>query len=493
MRLTNPTLCLLLMTFFADARPFITTWEATSNDLEIDIIAATNLSYDYDVEILDANFFLVYEEFEITGDFIYIFDNPGLYTLKISRDFPNPNFGSSGSARRYTGEQLISIDQWGDIEWKSMSNAFSYVKTEILAPDVPNLSQVTSMYEMFYSSDIPTIDVRDWDVSAVTNMVSLFGDTQFPNIDVSRWDVSSVMNMASMFLSTDVANLDVRGWDVSAVTDMGGLFIGASAANPDVSRWDVSAVTNMTAMFFDTSVANPDVSRWDVSSVIEMSRMFEGATSANPDLQHWQIPNVLYMDDMFTNSGLSTQHYDDMLDNFAGQTVMENVTFSAGTTPYCSGGPSKDALINGKNWIITDGGVECIYHDVSIEVSNQVIDGDNPQVTILVKNNSILVLNDVEVMVDLDMNAATNISWTCDHGGSSCGGTSGSVLETISIPPNTAVTYTVNFDALISDGEYLNISGSAVLLSASEDFPADNVFDKNIQIIYPPIFANGFE
>ncbi len=493
---------------------FITTWDTTSYPT-IDLPIDPNYSgqYNYDVDIDDDG---VYDFTGITGPFQHTFPSAGTHTIRIIGDYPNTYLIDSAAAQN---EQLTSVNQWGAIEWKSMNGAFSGVNTDFIATDVPDLSQVTDMSYMFANSAINNLDVSRWDVSSVTNMRSMFSGADFADPDVSNWDVSSVTNMDSMFAAAFLANPDVSNWDVSSVISMGSMFAAAFLANPDVSNWDVSSVTNMSSMFNTANVANPNVSNWDVSSVANMGFMFNGtnvanpdvsnwnvssvnnmrymfnaAANANPDLSNWDVSSVTDMDQMFDNSGLSTRHYDDMLDNFAGQTVMENVTFSAGTTPYCSGGPSKDTLINGKNWIITDGGVECIYHDVSIEVSNQVIDGDNPQVTILVKNNSILVLNDVEVMVDLDMNAATNISWTCDHGGSSCGGTSGSVLDTIpSIPPNTAVTYTVNFDALIGDGEYLNISGSAVLLSASEDFPADNTFDKYIQIIYPPIFANGFE
>ncbi len=464
MRLTITTICFLLVTFYADARPFITTWEASTTDLTIDLPVDPNYStqYDYDIDTDDDG---VYDFTGITGSFQHTFPSAGIYTIRIKGDYPNPYFIGSTAA---LNDQLISLDQWGDIEWKSMKFAFSSVTTNFLTTDVPDLSQVTDMSYMFSFSEIN-------------------------NLDVSRWDVSLVSNMYAMFFGVDVSDPGVSNWDVSSVADMGFMFGGTTVANPDVSRWDVSSVTDMSYMFYYTTRANPDVNNWVVSSVTDMSGMFLEATSANPDLSNWQITDVVDMSEMFDNSGLSTRNYDYMLSNFANQNVMNNVNFSAGNTPYCET-TSRTILTNNYNWNITDGGFNCLITDVAIELSNvQVLDGNNPQLMVLVKNQGYLTANNVAVSLVLDT-STSNAFWTCDHSGYSCGGTSGPIFDTISsMVPGAVVTYTINFDTSTGDGQEVNAIGSVSPQPGIVDpTPADNLFDENIRII-KSIFKSNFE
>ena len=45
-----------------------------------------------------------------------------------------------------SAEKLISVDQWGDIEWTSMYRVFySANNMDVIAIDVPDLSRVTDM------------------------------------------------------------------------------------------------------------------------------------------------------------------------------------------------------------------------------------------------------------------------------------------------------------------------------------------------------------
>ncbi|MBC6426289.1 MAG: DUF285 domain-containing protein, partial [Ekhidna sp.] len=93
------------------------------------------------------------------------------------------------------------------------------------ATDVPDLSNVTDMKDMFVNADF-TGDLSEWDVSSVTNMNIMFYQSSF-NGDLSKWDVSSVTNAGGMF--------------------------NQSSFNQDISKWDISSVTNMNSMFLDNS------------------------------------------------------------------------------------------------------------------------------------------------------------------------------------------------------------------------------------------------
>ncbi len=519
---------------------FITTWNTIPYPT-IDLPIDPNYSgqYNYDVDIDDDG---VYDFTGITGPFQYTFPSAGTHTIRIIGDYPSTYLIDSAAAQN---EQLTSVNQWGAIEWKSMNSAFSGVNTDFIATDVPDLSQVTDMSHMFADSAINNLDVSGWDVSAVKNMSHMFAGAAVANPDVSSWDVSSVTDMRSMFNNAMVANPNVSDWDVSSVSNMSSMFAGAVVANPDVSNWDVSSVTSMTYMFNSTPIADPDVSNWDVSSVTNLAYMFNnasianpdvsnwdvssvnvmfymfnnagianpdvsnwnvssvttmiymfnGAANANPDLASWQIPLVEDMTGMFNNSGLSTRNFDSLLNNFATQNVMNNVNFSAASTPYCQGS-GLSTLINQYGWTVTHGGLNCGIPDVSIHLpSNQVIDGNDAQLTVLVQNSGFAFSNNIEVQIMLDT-TASNILWSCDAGPLclGVGGGSGDVTDTISsMGPGEVVTYTIYFETSADDGDENNVSGSVTPeIGLVDGYPADNMFDKNIRII-KSIFENSFD
>ncbi|MBC6409336.1 MAG: BspA family leucine-rich repeat surface protein [Ekhidna sp.] len=104
-----------------------------------------------------------------------------------------------------------------------MSGAFWSCYNFTIAEEagIPNLSNVTDMFAMFFSSSINQ-DISNWDVSKVTNMTAIFQNSSF-NQDIGEWNVSSVTSMRFMFYSSPF-NQDISEWDISSVTDMTNMF-----------------------------------------------------------------------------------------------------------------------------------------------------------------------------------------------------------------------------------------------------------------------------
>ena len=69
---------------------------------------------------------------------------------------------------------LLSIEQWGNVEWNSFSHFFYNLPSfDINAVDTPNLSKVIDMSAMFLDSQFDN-DISEWNVSNVKNMNAMF-------------------------------------------------------------------------------------------------------------------------------------------------------------------------------------------------------------------------------------------------------------------------------------------------------------------------------
>ena len=112
-----------------------------------------------------------------------------------------------------------------------------------------------------------TVEMPLWDVSQVTSMSELFYNKGSFNADISRWDTSSVTNMWRMFRDARAFNQDIGTWDTSSVTSMSRMFFQAYAFNQHLSRWDVSSVTDMWEMFSYARAFNTMPVGWDTSKV----------------------------------------------------------------------------------------------------------------------------------------------------------------------------------------------------------------------------------
>ncbi len=264
------------------------------------------------------------------------FPRPGIYRIEITGNLRRVNIADGSDKLK-----LISIDQWGDIEWENFQFAFwGCSNMEYKATDVPDLSQVSSMWNAFRGCTLFDGDLSEWDVSNVIDMRGLFwgassfnhsldswdvtnvtsmqemlqGATAF-NQPLESWNVSNVTNMVNLFRDASSFNQPIGNWDVGNVVNMGGMFANATSFNQPIGSWNVSSVTSMTAMFSNASAFNQPIGNWDVSSVTNMSRMFDGSFIGglifNQPIGSWNVSSVTNMSEMFSGATLFNQNIGD--------------------------------------------------------------------------------------------------------------------------------------------------------------------------------------
>jgi len=162
-----------------------------------------------------------------------------------------------------------------------------------------DVSNVTTMENMFAEADLFNQDISIWDVSNVISLCGMFANATSFNQPIGNWDVSNNECLAAMFQGATSFNQPIGNWDVSNTIandvnlyPMQQIFQGATSFNQDLSNWDVSHVENMTSMFAFASSFNQDISDWDVSNTNNMYRMFTAAYAFNQDLSSWNVDNV---------------------------------------------------------------------------------------------------------------------------------------------------------------------------------------------------------
>ena len=262
---------------------FLTTWETTAANPTVSIPVEVHSGETFTIDWGDGSTTATVNS---TGTQSHTYATAGSYWVIMTGDLSRINLGGSGS----TPALLSSINQWGDIRWSTMSNAFRGANAMTYhATDTPNLSQVTDTSGMFQLALKFNGDISGWDTSSVTDMSYMFSGANVFNRSLVGWNTSSVTDMSYMFSFARAFNGDISGWDTSSVTDMSQMFAAANAFNGDISGWDTSSVTYMPGMFDFALKFNRDISGWNVSSVTDMDDMFSHADDFDQNLGPWYI------------------------------------------------------------------------------------------------------------------------------------------------------------------------------------------------------------
>jgi len=303
MKLSITILLGILCPIFLSAQlPFVTTWKtdnpgsSNSTSITINTYNEANLPYNYDVDWENDG---IYDDFNVQGNITHDYGTPGTYQVAIRGTFPGIIFNGAST----DPQKILSIDQWGDIAWRRMFNAYLGASNLVEnATDAPDLSLVISLQGTFAFATNFIGDLNNWDVSTIRNLDNTFAFATNFNSDLSNWFVGNVTRMFGTFESTDQFNGNISGWNVGNVTTMGSMFKNAKAFNRDISNWNMSSVTLTANMFYGANVFNSNIASWNVSNVTNMANMFREATAFNQDISSWDVSSVISMFGMFADT-----------------------------------------------------------------------------------------------------------------------------------------------------------------------------------------------
>jgi len=360
--------------------PFMITIDTTKAGSAADtfILPVTAISGDYTVDWGDGT----EETFTTIGNKSHTYAAQGIYQVSVSGGMTALSLLSGGEQLK-----LIYIDQWGDIEWSSMYQAFAYCSNMTgRYIDIPNTSAATNFELMFLGCSVFNQAVA-FDTSAATKMSYMFdGCTAFNqsvasfdtflvddmrfmfrncaafNQSVSNFNTVNVTLIASMFRGCTVFNQSVANFDTSLIVSFDALFMSCAAFNQSVASFDTSSATVMTFMFYGCISFNQSVATFDTSSVTTMQQMFGNCSAFKQSLATFSLTSIAFLNSMLEgcdiNAAGTSTNYDNTLIAWAAADVPNSITFHGGTSKYSdTGQAARTSLINDDLWTITaDGG-----------------------------------------------------------------------------------------------------------------------------------------
>lgn len=169
----------------------------------------------------------------------HTYRSSGDYTIKISGISAFSNYSKKDL---YHGK-LLSVTDWGGIEWTNMQIMFKYANHLNLFPATgPNMEKVGDMNQMF------------------------FGATTF-NQSLANFNTENVRDMSEMFYGATEFNQSLLSFNTAKVTDMVSMFNGARAFNQPLLSFNTVNVTDMSTMFVEAIAFNQNISNWCVSLI----------------------------------------------------------------------------------------------------------------------------------------------------------------------------------------------------------------------------------
>ncbi len=309
-------LLFLSLNQFLTAQEFITTWSVNNATIEFEAITTGPVAYSWETLPPAA---------PASGS--GTFQGPNAVISGLPSNSDNQNILLKIQPQNFKSFKFINIpfnnpglikeiNQWGDVEWETFEDAFAGLNIVVNATDLPDLSNCTSLKNMFAGNFNfnSAFNINFWDVSNVTDLSGMFKECFFFNQALSQWDTSNVTDMSGMFEEARFFNQNIGSWNTANVTNMSRMFKNASSFDRNIGSWNTSNVTDMSEMFASdlnsgfSGAFNKNIGNWNTSNVTNMSGMFEGAISFNQNIGNWNTSNVTDMSKMFKSALLFNQN-----------------------------------------------------------------------------------------------------------------------------------------------------------------------------------------
>lgn len=212
-----------------------------------------------------------------------------------------------GSTNSLTGE--LDLSKWRPVKLTSTQNMFvssNLVSVNLKGWNVPNLTNMTSMFAGHSTYPLQSVNMSNWTTSSAINMNSTFYNcpklntidftnskivcsnlsqtfqacSSLTSLDLSGFNTSNTTTTANMFQNcTSLQSLDLSNFDTANVNGMGGMFYNCSSLQTlDISSFNTKKASRaLHHMFYNcSSLRVLDFSNFDSSSGLDFNSAFNG-------------------------------------------------------------------------------------------------------------------------------------------------------------------------------------------------------------------------
>ncbi|MCF2517701.1 BspA family leucine-rich repeat surface protein [Dyadobacter sp. CY351] len=281
--------------------PFITTWQTTTreNPTSKHIIFpgwGRNYTIFWTGRVGGRT---VYGQLAGNGATRIDFPAPGTYQVRVG-----PGSGTFYRFMMHESERtkLLRVDQWGSVVWSSMGSAFKNCHNmDVVATDIPDLSQVIDMSSMFEACLVLTGNARfnDWNTANVKTMKGLFNTAKLFNQPISNWNTGNVTDMSNMFQFAWRFNKPIGNWNTGKVINMSYMFAYTNAFDQPIGNWNTANVTNMSHMFESAQAFNQPIGNWNTANMLNINNMFASTKLFNQPINSWNTAKITDMHSLF--------------------------------------------------------------------------------------------------------------------------------------------------------------------------------------------------
>ncbi|OTP10480.1 hypothetical protein A5844_002180 [Enterococcus sp. 10A9_DIV0425] len=141
---------------------------------------------------------------------------------------------------------------------------------------------------------LETLDLRGLDVSNITSMINLFKFSNAKTINITGWDTSKLTNMSGLFWATNKLEtvLGLETLNTSQVVNMDFMFAGSNVKNlTGLENWNVSNVEEASLMFSEAhKLEYLNLSNWKLLKLKKADQIFRGTANLSVlDLTNWEV------------------------------------------------------------------------------------------------------------------------------------------------------------------------------------------------------------
>ncbi|MBQ6093954.1 MAG: BspA family leucine-rich repeat surface protein, partial [Lachnospiraceae bacterium] len=206
----------------------------------------------------------------------------------------------------YTSDHLTSVKLSGATEeLTNMSEMFIHCdKLETVTFTNFDSSNVTDMSRMFMGCEALTSpSVAGLNTSSVTTMESMYEDCKkLTSFNMTGFSTARVTTFKEMFRNSGITSVNASLFDTANATDFSYMFAYCKdLTSLDLTSFDTTKATTFAGMFYAaTKLASVDLSSFDTTYVTDMSNMFNNCTSLTKlDLSSFGTARVTDMSLMF--------------------------------------------------------------------------------------------------------------------------------------------------------------------------------------------------